>query len=113
VAFEPVTVTVALPADRGLLFGAHTLADHQLTVQNTHHETTQYPGALSEDGTSLVFSNVDLQLPGTTTMWVGVSAGHDAPLGATNLTFTVGGKSSPSTTVVVGPGFICRRAAPR
>ena len=105
VTFEPVTVTVALPADRGLLFGAHTLADHQLTVQNADHETTQYPGTLSEDGTSLVFSNVDLQLPGTTTMWVGVCAGHDAPLGATNLTFAVGGKTSPSTTIVVGPGF--------
>jgi hypothetical protein len=103
--FEPVTVTVALPADRGLLFGTHTLADHQLTVQNAAGDTTPYTGTLSEDGTSLIFSNVDLQLPGTTTMWVGVSAGHDAPLGATNLTFTVGGKTSPSTTVVVGAGF--------
>ncbi|MFG2888182.1 hypothetical protein [Streptomyces sp. NPDC048248] len=104
-AFEPVTVTVALPTDRGLLFGTSTLADHQLTVQNAGGEATPYTGTLSEDGTSLIFSNVDLKLPGTTTMWVGVSAGHDAPLGATNLTFTVGGKTSPSTTVVVGPGY--------
>ncbi|WP_407547700.1 hypothetical protein QOM21_01735 [Streptomyces sp. Pv4-95] len=105
VAFEPVTVTVALPADRGLLFGTPTLADHQLTVQNAAGDTTQYTGTLSEDGTSLIFSDVDLQLPGTTTMWVDVSAGHDVPLGATNLTFTVGGKTSPSTTVVVTPGY--------
>ena len=105
VAFEPVTVTVALPTDRGLLFGTSALADHQLTVQNAGGEATPYTGTLSEDGTSLIFSNVDLKLPGTTTMWVGVSAGHDAPLGATNLTFTVGGKTSPSTTVVVGPGY--------
>ncbi|WP_345600965.1 hypothetical protein [Streptomyces coacervatus] len=105
VAFDPVSVTVALPADRGLLFGTQTLADYQLTVQNARQETRQYIGSLSEDGTSLVFSNVDLELPGTTVMWVAVSAGHDAPLGSTSLTFTVGGKTSPSTTIVVTPGF--------
>ncbi|MFI1769154.1 hypothetical protein ACH41H_44985 [Streptomyces sp. NPDC020800] len=104
-AFDPATVTVTLPPDRGLLFGAQTLADYQLTVQNTGHETAQYVGSLSEDGTSLVFSDVDLQLPGTTVMWVAVSAGHDAPLGATSLTFTVGGKPSRSTTIVVAPNF--------
>ncbi|MDX3733746.1 hypothetical protein [Streptomyces caniscabiei] len=104
-AFDPVSVTVALPAGRGLLFGTHTLADYQLTVQNANGETTPYTGSLSADGTSLVFSDVDLELPGTTVMWVAVSANHDAPLGATSLTFTVGGKTSPSTTVVVAPGF--------
>jgi len=105
VAFDPVSVTVALPAGRGLLFGTQTLADYQLTVQNANGQTTLYMGSLSDDGTSLVFSDVDLELPGTTVMWVGVSAGHEAPLGATSLTFTVGGKTSPSTTVVVAPGF--------
>ncbi|KUN03556.1 hypothetical protein AQI95_24040 [Streptomyces yokosukanensis] len=104
-AFAPATVTVALPADRGLLFGTQTLADYQLTVQNTDGETAQYTGTLSEDGTSLAFSDVDLELPGTAIMWVAVSAGHDAPLGATSLTFTVGGKPSPSTTIVVAPNF--------
>ncbi|GHE09487.1 hypothetical protein [Streptomyces alanosinicus] len=104
-AFEPVSVTVTLPADRGLLFGTQTLADYQLTVQNSAGEATQYRGTLSEDGMSLVFSDVDLQLPGTTVMWVAVSAGHDAPLGSTSLAFNVGGKTSPSTTIVVTPGF--------
>ncbi|MEU1408003.1 hypothetical protein ABZ471_37765 [Streptomyces sp. NPDC005728] len=104
-AFAPVSVTVALPAGRDLLFGSQTLADYQLTVLTADLQTTPYPGALSEDGTSLVFSHVDLGLPGTTVMWVAVSAGHGAPLGATSLTFTVGGKPSPSTTIVVTPGF--------
>ncbi|MEU2501471.1 hypothetical protein ABZ765_25360 [Streptomyces pseudogriseolus] len=98
-------MTVTLPDGRGLLFGMSTLADNQLTVQNAAGETTRYPGSLSADGTSLTFSNGDLQLPGTTVMWVGVGAGHDAPLGASSLTFSVGGRDSRSTTVVVTPAF--------
>ncbi|MFI0776147.1 hypothetical protein [Streptomyces sp. NPDC021212] len=105
VAIDPVSVMVALPGGRGLLFGTQTLADYQLTLQSADGQTTSYMGTLSADGTSLVFTNVDLELPGTTVMWVAVSAGHDAPLGATALTFTIGGKTSPSTTVVVTPGF--------
>lgn len=105
VAFDPVSVTVALPADRGLLFGTQTLADYQLTVQDAGGQTAQYVGVLSQDGMSLVFSDVDLQVPGTSVMWVAVSAHHDADLGATNLDFTVGGKTSPSTTIVVSPNF--------
>ncbi|MFE4514851.1 hypothetical protein ACFRMQ_11755 [Kitasatospora sp. NPDC056783] len=104
-AFAPVSVTVTLPPGRGLLFGTQTMADHQLTVMDAGGTTTPYLGTLSEDGTSLVFSNVDLALPGTSVMWVAVSAGHDAPTGATSLTSNVGGKTSPSTTVVVKPGF--------
>ncbi|MER6146091.1 hypothetical protein ABT174_39840 [Streptomyces sparsogenes] len=79
VAIDPVTVTVALPPDRGLLFGTQTLADYQLTVQNADGQTTPYMGTLSEDGASLIFSGVDLELPGTTVMWAAVSAGHDPP----------------------------------
>ncbi|MFD3582555.1 hypothetical protein [Streptomyces sp. NPDC058683] len=105
VAFEPMTVTVALPVDCGLLFGTQTLADYQLTVQTAGQAATRYTGTLSEDGTSLAFTNVDPGLPGTTVMWVAGSAGHEAPLGTTSLTFTVGGKTSPSTTIVVTPGF--------
>ncbi|MEU3662513.1 hypothetical protein AB0E77_22620 [Streptomyces sp. NPDC032940] len=104
-AFDPVSVTVTLPEGRGLLFGTSTLADYQLTLQSAAGETTRCPGSLSEDGTSLTFSGVDLQLPGTTVMWVGVGADHDAPLGASSLTFTVGGRYSRSTTVVVTPAF--------
>ncbi|MCC5481081.1 hypothetical protein [Streptomyces barringtoniae] len=105
VAFDPVSVTVTLPADHGLLFGTQTLADYQLTVQNAGGQSTQYVGELSQDGMSLVFSDVALELPGTSVMWVAVSAGHNAELGATNLAFTVGGKASPSTTVIVTPNF--------
>lgn len=104
-AFDPVSVTAVLPADRDLLFGTQTLADHQLTVLGAGGQTAQYVGRLSQDGTSLVFSDVDLELPGTSVMWVAVSAGHDATLGATSLDFNVGGKTSPSTTVVVTPNF--------
>ncbi|GAA5062180.1 hypothetical protein [Streptomyces similanensis] len=104
-ALEPVSVTVALPPERGLLFGSQTLADYQLTVQNADADQTPYAGQLSGDGSALVFADVDLQLPGTSVMWVAVSAGHDAPQGASSLTFTVGGKPSPSTTVVVAPAI--------
>ncbi len=46
-----------------------------------------------------------MKLPGTTVMWVAVSAGHATPLGTTSLTFTIGGKTSPSTTIVVTSAF--------
>jgi hypothetical protein len=105
-AFEPVSVTVTLPEGRGLLFGTTTLGDFQLTVQNGAGETTVYPGSLSETGTSLTFTDVDLQLPGTTVMWAGIGAGQNAGLGTTSVTFTVGGKASPSTTIEVTPAFI-------
>jgi hypothetical protein len=96
--FAPVSVSVALPASRNLLFGTQTLADYQLPVYDAAGQTTPYMGKLSEDGTTLVFSEVDLGLPGTSVMWVAAAAGHDAPLGATSLAFTVGGKTCPSTS---------------
>ncbi|OQR63555.1 hypothetical protein B6E66_13360 [Streptomyces maremycinicus] len=105
VAFAPVSVIVTLPAGRGLLFGTQTLADYQLSVQPAGGPAVPYTGQLSQDGTSLLFSDVDLKLPGTTIMWVAVSAGHDATPGATNLAFNVGGKTASSTTVVVQPSF--------
>ncbi|MFB7507881.1 hypothetical protein [Streptomyces broussonetiae] len=105
VEVAPATVSVTLPSDRGLLFGTQTLADYQLTVQDPSGQTTPHMGKLSEDGATLVFSDVDLNLPGTAVMWVAVSAGHNAPLGATSLAFTVAGKPSPSTTVVVTPAY--------
>lgn len=105
VAFAPVPVTVSLPAGGGLLFGTPSLPDHQLTVMTPDGQTATYTRTPSPDGTSLTFSDVDLGLPGSTVMWVGVSAGHDAPLGTTNLTFTVGGQTSASTPIVVEPGF--------
>ncbi|RSO06946.1 hypothetical protein DMH18_26195 [Streptomyces sp. WAC 06783] len=105
-AFAPVEVTVALPAGGGLLFGTQALPDYQLTVQNAAAPALPpYSGVLSPDGASLTFSSVDLQLPGTSVMWVAVSAEHGAVLGATSLSFTVGGKPSPSTPIVVQPGL--------
>ncbi|MGI5341212.1 hypothetical protein ACQEVS_29330 [Streptomyces sp. CA-181903] len=96
---------MALPTGRDLFYGTRTLPDQQLTVQNTAGQLTPYTGTLLADGRTLVFTDVDLELPGSTTMWVAVSAGHDAPLGSTDLTFTVGGEPSPSTPIVVKPGF--------
>ncbi|MEU3862708.1 hypothetical protein AB0F03_36285 [Streptomyces sp. NPDC028722] len=98
VALAPVSVSVALPADHGLLFGSPTLADYQLTVHSAGREPAPYMEELSQDGTTLVFCDADLQLPGTTAMWVAVSADHNARRGATSLAFTVGGKPSPSAT---------------
>jgi hypothetical protein len=105
VALAPVTVTVALPADKHLLFGTQNLADYQLTVQQGDGTTTVHMGALSEDGTSLAFSDVNLPLPGSTIMWVAVSAGQDTPLGSTNLTYTVAGERASSTKITVKPAF--------
>jgi hypothetical protein len=105
VALALVTVTVALPAGKHLLFGTQHLADYQLTVQRADGSTTSHAGVLSEDGTSLTFTDVNLYLPGTTTMWVAVSAGHDTPLGSTDLTFTVAGKTASSTKITVKPAF--------
>ncbi|MFE4514853.1 hypothetical protein ACFRMQ_11765 [Kitasatospora sp. NPDC056783] len=106
VAFAPVEVTVTLPAGAGLLFGTQILADHQLTVQNAAGQQTPYTGSLSPDGSSLHFSGVDLHMPGSTVMWVAVSADHGAAPGTTSLAFTVGGKACPSTTIVVRPDFV-------
>jgi hypothetical protein len=105
VAVAPVSVTVALPADSHMHFGTPTLADYQLTVQQTDGKTTVYVGVLSADGTSLTFRDVNLPLPGTTTMWVAVSAGFDTPAGETALNFTVGEESSASTRITIKPAF--------
>jgi len=102
---EPVTVTVTLPAGRRLLWGTQAQADYQLTVQRSDGAQTAYVGALSGDGDALTFTDVDLHLPGTTTIWVCVSADHDAPLGPTALTFDVAGKKSHSTRILVKPAI--------
>ncbi|MFZ4176936.1 hypothetical protein ACOZCI_21985 [Streptomyces griseoincarnatus] len=101
----PLTVTATLPPDRHLLWGTQAQADYQLTVEHPDKTQVPYPGVLSGDGGSLTFTDVNLHLPGTTTMWVAVSAGHDSPLGSTHLTFDVSGKTSPSTRIVVNPAL--------
>ncbi|MFE4514854.1 hypothetical protein ACFRMQ_11770 [Kitasatospora sp. NPDC056783] len=105
VAIAPVSVTVTLPAGQGLHFGSQTVPDHQLTVQNHPQPPTAYMGTLSADGLSLTFSNVDLELPDTSTLWVAVSAGSSAPLGTSSVSFTVAGQTSPSNPVIVNPAF--------
>ncbi|GAA3169948.1 MULTISPECIES: hypothetical protein [Streptomyces] len=105
-AVNPVPVTVELPAGHGLLFGTQTLPDLQLTVHHLSRGTVQYVGALSADGSSLAFSDVDLMLPGPTVMWVGVSATASAVPGDTALRFTVGGQTSDSTPVHVGTAVV-------
>ncbi|GHC45057.1 hypothetical protein GCM10010507_20260 [Streptomyces cinnamoneus] len=99
----PQRVQVRLPTDRGLQWETAGTPDHQLTVLGG----TPYPGQLSPDQMALTFDNVDLDTPPgpEKVMWVAVSTGHDAPLGSTSLTLTVGRTSSPSTTIVITPGF--------
>ncbi|WP_284117217.1 hypothetical protein [Streptomyces fragilis] len=104
-ALGPLTVTVTLPPDRHLLWGTQAQADYQLTVQHPDKTQVPYPGVLSGDGGSLTFTDVHLRLPGTTIMWVAVSADHDSPIGSAHLTFDVSGKTSPSTRIVVNPAF--------
>nr|WP_215209532.1 hypothetical protein [Streptomyces sp. CHD11] len=105
IALGPLTVTVTLPPDRHLLWGTQAQADYQLTVEHPDKTRVPFAGALSGDGGSLTFTDVNLQLPGTTLMWVGVSADHDSPIGSTHLTFDVSGKTSPSTRIVVNPAL--------
>lgn len=103
----PQTVTVALPAGRGLRF-----ENYELTVQGAGGETT-YAGVPSPDLGTLTFYNVDPDVPGRGTsrnvpgdgaesaMWVAVRAAPGAPADLTSLTFTVGDQTSQSASVNV------------
>ncbi|MGK5643033.1 hypothetical protein ACSNOK_32740, partial [Streptomyces sp. URMC 126] len=93
------TVTVELPAGRGLRWGTAGLPDYQLTVLDGR----AYPGILSPDGRTLTFGGVDLDDPPAArkVMWVSVGAADDAPAAATVLRFAVGGRTSDSTPVRV------------
>ncbi|WP_316528261.1 hypothetical protein [Kitasatospora brasiliensis] len=101
-ALPPQTVTVTLPAGSGLLFGTPAAPDHQLTVRDATGNDTQYHGTVSVDGQSLTFTNVDLRVPSgqsQSVMWVCVSADSTAPLGPTSVEFSIGTRTSPSTTL--------------
>ncbi|MFB7909911.1 hypothetical protein ACFC1T_26090, partial [Kitasatospora sp. NPDC056076] len=102
------TVTVRLPADKALQWGTAALPDYQLTIL----DGGVYPGSLSDDGHTLTFVDVDLDVPDRDqkVLWVGVSAAPDAPAGYTVLGFTVGSHACDSTplrvcTPVIGPPF--------
>ncbi|MBB4161734.1 hypothetical protein [Streptomyces cinereoruber] len=99
----PQRVEVSLPDGTDLRWGTADAPDYQLTLLGSD----SYPGTLSGDGMTLTFDDVDLEkISGTEkTVYVAVSAGPDAPLASTALTFTVGRKTSPSTPVVIKPAF--------
>ncbi|MER7726967.1 hypothetical protein [Streptomyces sp. NPDC096323] len=98
-----VRVEVRLPAGHDLQWGTAGAPDHQLTVLGG----AAHPGTLSPDGQTLTFDNVDPDAATgpEKTLYVRVSAAGGAPLGTTHVTFTVAGKTSPSTPVQVTPGF--------
>ncbi|MGX8909243.1 hypothetical protein ACR820_29120 [Streptomyces netropsis] len=101
------TVRVDLPQGRGLAFVEEGGPGYQLTVQSASGETAYYTGALSLDGQTLTFADVDLGLSATgstSTMWVAVKAASSSG-GETHLTFRVGDQTSNSTTVHVGALF--------
>jgi hypothetical protein len=92
----PQTVTVILPARKGLRF-----AYDELTVYGRHSPRT-YRGDLSDDGQRLTCENVELnmQAGGSTSAlsaWVRVLP--DAPPGAMALTFTIDDQQSPSNPI--------------
>lgn len=97
------TVTVALPAHRGLLFGSVDT----LQLMNGNTEMLETPGILSPDGQTFTFEEVNLGLRecgSQSVMWVSVSASDDADLGPTQLMFTIGDQqasvaSSPSSSL--------------
>ncbi|MGW1077689.1 DUF6065 family protein [Streptomyces sp. NPDC002537] len=106
--FTPQTVRVALPPGRGLQYVAEAYPDYQLTVQDAQGAMHFYLGALSSDGQTLTFENVDLALSGrgsASAVWVAVKASPDAPIGDTHLNFQVGGRTSRSTPVHVVARF--------
>lgn len=98
------TVTVVLPADKGLQWGVAGRPDYQLTVLNGG----VYPGALSSDRLNLTFDGVNLDAPagGQNVLWVGVSETSDALPGDTALTFTVGDQAAQSTRVRISDSVI-------
>ncbi|WP_150249649.1 hypothetical protein [Streptomyces albofaciens] len=108
-------VTVELPAGKGLQWGSAGQPDYQLSVL----DGGVYPGTLSPDGLTLTFKGVNLDVPEglMKVLYVCVSAAPEAAAGYTALTFTVGGKASDSTPVligtpVVGPPFSASPGGP-
>lgn len=108
-AVAPQDVTVVLPAGKRLRFESEAGTDYQLSVMDSQFNVSNHIGALSVDGQSLVFRQVDLALPvagAVSAAWVSVTAANDAPVGPTALAFTVARKQSVSTSIVVkGGGF--------
>ncbi|MER6146092.1 hypothetical protein ABT174_39845 [Streptomyces sparsogenes] len=98
------TVTATLPAGAAMRWGTQDNPDHQLTVWEVGGNITVYVGSVSDDGQSLTFLDVDLGIPDAgskSVMWVCVSATDDTPPGPTSAEFSVGDRTSPSTTINV------------
>ncbi|MFD6174824.1 hypothetical protein [Streptomyces coeruleorubidus] len=98
----PQTVTATLPAGAGMHFGTPSSPDHQLTIKVAGQSDYVHDGMPSGDGQTLTFTDIDLAVPGNgseATLYVCVSASPSTPLGATTVEFTIGDKTSPSTTL--------------
>ncbi|GAA3245545.1 hypothetical protein [Streptomyces lavendulae] len=103
-----LTVSVRLPPDSGLVWGQlgdPPQPDYQLTVlrPDAAPAVLVYDGDLSWDGQSLTFAGVDPGLPhygARSSMYVTVSARHDAALVYTALTFFVEGHTLLSSNGV-------------
>ncbi|MCC3772372.1 hypothetical protein [Streptomyces sp. UNOC14_S4] len=98
------TVHVTLPPAMGLRFVPESGSLCQLTVQDAFGNATRYAETLPRDGDTATFEGVDLALSGkgaNSVAWVAVKALPHGPGGETSLTFSVGDRTSPSTTVRV------------
>ncbi|MFD8818208.1 hypothetical protein ACFV23_43655, partial [Streptomyces sp. NPDC059627] len=100
------SVRVSLPEGKGLQFVAEGNPGYLLAVQGPGGTQKSFPGAVSADGQSITFKNVDLALLGKgseSRAWVAVRASRNAPLGETHLNFRIGDRATSSTLIhVVG-----------
>ncbi|MEU5425868.1 hypothetical protein AB0H73_09695 [Streptomyces olivoreticuli] len=108
----PQKVTVTLPVGSGLRFETEGHPTPRLHVWSPRSDrTVSYPGTLTAPPGKealLTFETVDIDPDAAASalgygaesvMWVAVSAHSAAPTGATALTFTVGDRTSPSTSL--------------
>jgi hypothetical protein len=88
----PQTVTVSLPARKGLRF-----AYDELTVYG-HHNPRSYRGVVSDDGQRLTCESIPVG-GSTSAVSAWVRALPDAAPGTMALRFTVGDQQSPSNSI--------------
>ncbi|MFJ6054498.1 NHL repeat-containing protein [Streptomyces sp. NPDC092307] len=104
-AVPPQDVIVSLPALKGLRFEAEGAnGAYELTVYGAGGTQPPVRGTLQASGTQLYFPNVNLLLPSVgsySAIWLPITATDQAPLGATALTFQVGGRTSASSQITV------------
>lgn len=104
---SPRDVTVTLRSDRGLRFEKPGGTDFLLTVMGSNGTLENYAGTTSTNEQTVTFRQVDLALPtagSTSAAWVVVAASPRAPVGMTDLNFSVGEQRSPSGAIHVVSG---------